>query len=99
LACATIGLLILDEPAAGVPSDEAGVMLDALDRLPRDLAILMIEHDMRIVKRFADRITVLVQGAVLITGAPAEVMASEDVRAVYLGRAGHDRFHAEPSRA
>jgi branched-chain amino acid transport system ATP-binding protein len=97
--CLQPKVLILDEPAAGVPSDEAGVMLDALDKLPRDLAILMIEHDMRIVKRFADRITVLVQGAVLMTGAPADVMASEEVRAVYLGRGGHARFLSETSRA
>ncbi len=97
--CLEPRVLILDEPAAGVPSDEAGVMLDALDRLPRDLAILMIEHDMRIVKRFADRITVLVQGAVLMTGAPAEVMASEEVRAVYLGRGGQARFQSEATRA
>ena len=97
--CLDPKVLILDEPAAGLPADEAGRMLDALDRLPRDLAMLMIEHDMRIVRRFAERVTVLVQGAELMTGLPAEVMASPEVRAVYLGRSGAARFASGAARA
>jgi branched-chain amino acid transport system ATP-binding protein len=85
-------VLLLDEPAAGVPGGETGVLLDAIASLPSGIAILMIEHDMQMVRRFATRISVLVHGRVLMTGPPAEVMASSGVRAVYLGDAGHARF-------
>jgi len=80
-------VLLLDEPAAGVPSLESGRILEVLAELPADIAILMIEHDMDLVSRFADRITVLVAGGVLREGAPADVMADPRVRAVYLGEA------------
>jgi branched-chain amino acid transport system ATP-binding protein len=78
-------LLLLDEPAAGVPSDESHLILDAIGELDPLIAILIIEHDMDLVFRFARRITVLVQGAVLTQGAPEEIAIDERVRAVYLG--------------
>ena len=78
-------VLLLDEPAAGVPSSESHLILDVIGALDPDIAILIIEHDMDVVFRFAKRITVLVQGAVLTEGAPAEIAADERVRAVYLG--------------
>jgi ABC-type branched-subunit amino acid transport system ATPase component len=81
-------VLLLDEPAAGVPSAETGIILDAIDGLPPDIAVLVIEHDMELVFRFARRITVLVQGAVLVEGTPAEIAADERVQEVYLGEEG-----------
>jgi ABC-type branched-subunit amino acid transport system ATPase component len=81
-------VLLLDEPAAGVPSLESHRILEVLGSLPREIAILIIEHDMDLVFRFASRITVLSQGAVLAEGAPAEIAANEAVRRVYLGE-GH----------
>jgi branched-chain amino acid transport system ATP-binding protein len=79
-------VLLLDEPAAGVPSSESHIILDAVAGLDADIAILIIEHDMDVVFRFAKQITVLVQGAVFTEGTPAEIMANEQVRAVYLGQ-------------
>ena len=79
-------VLLLDEPAAGVPASEAHAIHDVLDRLPADIAILMIEHDMDLVFRFAREIVVLVQGRVLIRGTPDTIAADPRVRAVYLGR-------------
>jgi branched-chain amino acid transport system ATP-binding protein len=79
-------VLLLDEPAAGVPSAESHIIHDVLDRLPKDIAILIIEHDMDVVFRFAREITVLVQGRVLTRGAPQQIAANPEVRAVYLGR-------------
>ena len=78
-------LLLLDEPAAGVPSSESHLILDVIGRLDKDIAVLIIEHDMDVVFRFAQRITVLVSGAVLTEGAPEEIAADERVRSVYLG--------------
>lgn len=83
-------VLLLDEPAAGVPSIESGRILDVLAELPKDIAILIIEHDMDLVFRFANRITVLVQGAVLVEGTPDEIGKDQRVRDVYLGEGGHD---------
>ena len=80
-------VLLLDEPAAGVPKDESERILDALDHLPKDIAILIIEHDMELVFRFAQRITVLVQGEVLCEGTPEEIEHDPRVREVYLGEA------------
>jgi ABC-type branched-subunit amino acid transport system ATPase component len=82
-------VLLLDEPAAGVPSAESHIILDALDGLPRDIAVLVIDHDMDLVFRFAERITVMVGGAIFAAGSPREIAADAEVRAVYLGRAGH----------
>ena len=80
-------VLLLDEPAAGVPSLESARILEVLDRLPAEIAILIIEHDMELVFRFARRITVLVQGQVLVEGTPQEIAADARVRSVYLGEA------------
>jgi branched-chain amino acid transport system ATP-binding protein len=80
-------VLLLDEPAAGVPSTESERILQVLDRLPADIAILIIEHDMDLVFRFARRITVLVQGEVLVEGPPEEVRRDRRVHEVYLGEA------------
>jgi branched-chain amino acid transport system ATP-binding protein len=82
-------VLLLDEPAAGVPSSESHLILDVIAGLDPDIAILIIEHDMDVVFRVAKRITVLVQGAVLTDGTPAEIVADERVRAVYLGEEVH----------
>jgi ABC-type branched-subunit amino acid transport system ATPase component len=82
-------VLLLDEPAAGVPSSESHLILDVIAGLDPDIAILIIEHDMDVVFRVARRITVMVQGAVLTDGTPAEIVADERVRAVYLGEEAH----------
>ena len=82
-------VLLLDEPAAGVPSAESHIILDALSSLPRHICVLIIDHDMDLVFRFAERITVMVSGAVFATGTPREIAANPDVRAVYLGQAAH----------
>ena len=87
-------ILLLDEPAAGIAASEVRILLDAIDALPRDIAILLIEHDMQIVRRFAAEVTVLVHGQVLVTGSPTAVMASEAVQSVYLGKTGQARFDA-----
>ncbi|HZO02628.1 MAG TPA: ABC transporter ATP-binding protein [Burkholderiales bacterium] len=80
-------VLLLDEPAAGVPSHESEKILSNLEKLPPDIAILIIEHDMELVFRFARRITVLVQGVVLTEGAPEEIARDKRVHDVYLGEA------------
>ena len=82
-------VLLLDEPAAGVPSEESSRILKNLENLPAEIAILIIEHDMDIVFRFAKRITVLVQGEVLVEGPPEEIARDQRVHAVYLGEGGH----------
>ncbi len=82
-------VLLLDEPAAGVPSAESHVILDAIEGLPDRLAVLIIEHDMDLVFRFAKRVTVMVGGALFAEGTPREIEANAAVRAVYLGQAGH----------
>ena len=82
-------VLLLDEPAAGVPSAESHIILDAIDALPKNIGVLIIDHDMDLVFRFAERITVLVRGAVFAEGTPKEIGANPDVRAVYLGQAAH----------
>jgi branched-chain amino acid transport system ATP-binding protein len=78
-------VLLLDEPAAGVPSTEIGIIVDVIENLPQDIALLIIEHDMDLVFRLARRITVLVQGAILVEGTPPEIAADRRVREVYLG--------------
>jgi ABC-type branched-subunit amino acid transport system ATPase component len=83
-------VLLLDEPAAGVPSMESARILEVLDRLPAAIAILIIEHDMELVFRFAERITVLVGGRLLVEGTPAEIATNDRVKEVYLGEAQHD---------
>jgi ABC-type branched-subunit amino acid transport system ATPase component len=80
-------LLLLDEPAAGIPSAESHIVLEAIAALPPAIAVLIIEHDMDLVFRFAERITVLVGGAIFAEGTRAEIAANHEVRAVYLGTA------------
>ena len=82
-------VLLLDEPAAGVPEEERQDILAALAALPADVAILLIEHDMDLVFSFASRISVLVAGRLLTEGAPEAIAADERVRAVYLGEDAH----------
>jgi branched-chain amino acid transport system ATP-binding protein len=79
-------VLLLDEPAAGVPKDESAALFEAIAGLSRDLTILFIEHDMDVVFRFASRIIVMVGGRILVEGAPGEIARDERVREVYLGK-------------
>ncbi len=78
-------VLLLDEPAAGVPTGDVGLIIDLIEQLPADIAVLLIEHDMAIVFRVAKRITVLTEGRVLIEGTPAAIAQNPKVREVYLG--------------
>jgi branched-chain amino acid transport system ATP-binding protein len=80
-------LLLLDEPAAGIPVGESAGVFSALDALPRDVTVLFIEHDMDLVFRFAERISVLVGGKLLAEGTPDAVARDSRVREVYLGEA------------
>ena len=82
-------VLLLDEPAAGVPEAEREEILDRIAELPGDVTVLLIEHDMDLVFRFADRISVLVLGGVLMEGSVAEVASDPRVREVYLGEGEH----------
>jgi branched-chain amino acid transport system ATP-binding protein len=79
-------VLLLDEPAAGVPKDESAELFHAIDGLSRELTVLFIEHDMNVVFRFASRILVMVGGRILVEGTPQEIAHNEEVRAVYLGK-------------
>jgi branched-chain amino acid transport system ATP-binding protein len=79
-------ILLLDEPAAGIPSAESVEVLGVVAALPADVTVLFIEHDMGLVFRFAERITVLVAGRVLTEGTPEEIARNAQVRAVYLGK-------------
>ncbi len=83
-------VLLLDEPAAGVPDDERHEILSAVAALPNDVTVLLIEHDMDIVFSFADRISVLVNGALFTEGTPEEVARDPRVKAVYLGEEAVD---------
>lgn len=78
-------VLLLDEPVAGVPAGEREELLQTVAALPADVSVLLIEHDMDLVFEFADRITVLVNGAVLTEGTPQEIANDPQVKAVYLG--------------
>jgi len=78
-------ILILDEPSAGVASSDSHVVTDAIERLPKDLSVLIIEHDMKLVFKVATRIVVLVNGAILTEGTPQEIGQDQQVRELYLG--------------
>ena len=80
-------LLLLDEPAAGVPDSERAELLAAIKALPADVTVLLIEHDMDLVFGFADRISVLVNGTLFVEGTPEAVARDPRVKAVYLGEA------------
>jgi len=82
-------ILLLDEPAAGIPSGESVEVLGVIAALPADVTILFIEHDMGLVFRFAERITVLVGGSILTEGSPEEIARDARVKAVYLGSDTH----------
>ena len=82
-------VLLLDEPAAGVPRQQGGELFEVIGNLPADIAVLFIEHDMEVVFRFASRVIVMVGGTLLVEGTPAEIAADPRVREVYLGRAHH----------
>jgi ABC-type branched-subunit amino acid transport system ATPase component len=78
-------VLLLDEPAAGVPAGDTGTIIELIERLPADIAVLLIDHDMDLVFRIARRITVLVSGRVLVEGPPDVIARDPTVRQVYLG--------------
>jgi branched-chain amino acid transport system ATP-binding protein len=86
-------VLLLDEPAAGVPSAESHIILDAIERLPNQIAVLIIEHDMDVVFRFAKRVTVMVGGTVFAEGTPREIEANPEVRSIYLGQSAQGAAH------
>jgi len=86
-------MLLLDEPMAGMGPEESAQMIATLRQLKGTMTILLIEHDMDAVFALADRITVLVYGRVIASGAPAEIKADAAVRQAYLGEkesGGHD---------
>ena len=82
-------VLLLDEPAAGVPEDERHEILASIAALPNDVTVLLIEHDMDIVFSFARKISVLVNGALFVEGLPDDVAKDPRVKAVYLGEEAH----------
>jgi branched-chain amino acid transport system ATP-binding protein len=86
-------VLLLDEPVAGVPAGEREELLQTVAALPADVSVLLIEHDMDLVFEFADRITVLVNGAVLTEGTPEAIANNHQVKSVYLGH-GEELRHA-----
>jgi branched-chain amino acid transport system ATP-binding protein len=79
-------VLLLDEPAAGVPREDSKELFAAIAGLSHDIAVLFIEHDMELVFRFASRVIVMVGGSILVEGTPAEIASDPQVRAVYLGK-------------
>jgi len=79
-------VLLLDEPAAGVPRDESKELFAAIGGLSHDITVLFIEHDMELVFRFAARVIVMVGGSILVEGTPAEIASDPQVHAVYLGK-------------
>jgi branched-chain amino acid transport system ATP-binding protein len=81
-------ILVLDEPASGIPASDSAEVFEVIAALPSDVTVLFIEHDMELVFRFAQRIAVLVDGVLLTEGTPAEIAADRRVRDVYLGESG-----------
>lgn len=80
-------VLLLDEPAAGVPTGESRELFETIAQLPREVTILLIEHDMDLVFRFADRISVLVNGGLVVEDTPEAIAKDKRVKEVYLGEA------------
>jgi branched-chain amino acid transport system ATP-binding protein len=96
LAMALVGkprMLLLDEPMAGLGPEDSARMVEMLRALKGELTILLVEHDMEAVFALADRITVLVYGRVIATGAPADIRANARVREAYLGEADAEAVH------
>jgi ABC-type branched-subunit amino acid transport system ATPase component len=83
-------VLLLDEPAAGVPREESRELFAVIAALSSEITVLFIEHDMDLVFRFASRVIVMVGGRILLEGTPQEIAADPRVRAVYLGKARHE---------
>jgi branched-chain amino acid transport system ATP-binding protein len=92
-------VLLIDEPAAGIPSNQLDLLHGAIETLPAEIAVLMIEHDMEMVRRFASEVAVLVNGTMLMSGKPTEVMSDPQVQAVYLGTSGRKRFEGQAVHA
>ncbi len=93
-------VLLLDEPAAGVPRQDAGALFAAIEALSAELTVLFIEHDMDLVFRFASRVIVMLGGRILVEGSPDEIAADPRVREVYLGGARHAEVrHADVQHA
>jgi branched-chain amino acid transport system ATP-binding protein len=86
-------VLLLDEPVAGVPAGEREELLQTVAALPADVSVLLIEHDMDLVFSFANRMTVLVNGAVLVEGDPDQIAHDPRVKAVYLGHGEAEQAH------
>jgi branched-chain amino acid transport system ATP-binding protein len=82
-------VLLLDEPAAGVPPADSHAVFELIERLPEDVSVLFIEHDMKLVARFAQRISVLVAGQIVVEGTPQEIASNDFVRDIYLGHRHH----------
>jgi branched-chain amino acid transport system ATP-binding protein len=78
-------ILLLDEPTAGIPIGESREVLKVISELPSHVSILLIEHDMELVFRFAERISVMVSGSILVEGPPEAISADARVRKAYLG--------------
>jgi len=82
-------VLLLDEPAAGVPPADSHAVFTLIEALPKSVSVLFVEHDMKIVARFAERISVLVAGRIVREGTPAEIASDAYVRDIYLGHRNH----------
>ena len=78
-------VLLLDEPAAGVPPADSHLVFELIEALPSNVSVLFIEHDMKLVARFAERISVLVAGQIVLEGTPSDIASSSLVRDIYLG--------------
>lgn len=82
-------VLLLDEPAAGVPPVDSHAVFELIERLPAEVSVLFIEHDMKLVARFAQRISVLVAGQIVVEGTPQDIASNSFVRDIYLGHRRH----------
>jgi branched-chain amino acid transport system ATP-binding protein len=78
-------LVLLDEPMAGMGPDESHRMIELITRMREKVTVLLVEHDMDAVFRLADRISVLVNGAIIATGTPADIRSNAEVKRAYLG--------------
>lgn len=78
-------LLMLDEPAAGLSRGERTMLIDLLKDLPRDITIILVEHDMDVALAAADRVTVMQEGAIVVEGTPDEIQVDKTVQDIYLG--------------